>query len=195
MFAYENAMRILLLALLVAAGCKRATPPDSTIRVVDSQEPFPAPQGNKLKILLQDHGVGRERVWATDLGPAPRDGRLVQIDSVPLLWEKPTYQDVIVVRPENQVLTWKGGIEKDGGLRGRIFVSWSAGDREAVETQVLGATEQLGGGVEPYRAPSADGPGVLVFALPRAVSSERLLATLRAANPNARFDIVPGDPG
>jgi hypothetical protein len=181
-------MRCLL--LLVLAGCNR-TPPSSTVTFVDSKEPFPAPVAGKLKILLTDEGKGRERVWATDLGPAPRGGRLALIESVPVLWVKPTYQDVVVVTPEDHVLTWKGGIEKDGGLFGRIFVAWkSEGDAAATEEKVLLAADALGAGVEPYQAPAGGKPGVFIFALPKAVTIERLLARLRATDAHAWFEQI-----
>src|SRR5437899_6144511 len=84
------------------------------------------PDRSKLvKICLHDDGEDVETPWAEDLGPIDiADGaRRVRIANIPYLHEKPTYEDVIVVVPDedhpDRRLTWnrKGTAYEDIGKR------------------------------------------------------------------------------
>jgi hypothetical protein len=68
-----------------------------------------------IKVCLTNQGEDSETPWAHDLGPARGGGRKVRLVNVPFMHAKPTWGDVIVVKPvEDGLPTW----DRDG-------VSWA----------------------------------------------------------------------
>jgi hypothetical protein len=68
-------------------------------------------QPKPIKICLTNQGEDQETPWAHDLGPAP-GGRKVRLVNVPFMHAKPTWGDVIIVKPvEDGLPTWdRGGV-------------------------------------------------------------------------------------
>ncbi len=61
-----------------------------------------------VKVRLQNQGHDVETPWAEDLGPAPGDPqkRWVQLSNIPVLYSKPTYQDVLEVESVDGYYEW-----------------------------------------------------------------------------------------
>jgi hypothetical protein len=146
-----------------------------------------------IKVCLTNGGKERETPWAEDLGPAP-GGRKVRLVNVPFLHAKPTWGDVIVVRPDrNGTQTWdRGGlawrevashIAEDGG-RWAMIVDYiphlDTSGTEALRAIVRACGEHdvvCEGAWAPVRAK----PGRAYLAVPYPSGADIVMRTLRAA--------------
>lgn len=191
-FCLPRLAPLLGVGLLLAACTHAAESLAPNVALVPSDAP-PRTSPSYVSVRFSNpRGDDGERVLATDLGPAPGEvstpgARLVAIESVPILWRKPTYRDVIVAVPDPAgALTWSGDaieprLARDGGLR-RVVVRWTPRDAETERAAVasfLSVAAALGGGAEPILVPTTDKPGLVSFAVPYAIKGDQLIAALQ----------------
>jgi hypothetical protein len=144
------------------------------------------PDKNRLiKVRLQDQGLDVETPWAEDLGPAPVEGaRRARLANVPFLHAKPTYEDVIVVVPDEQgILTWdrngvsweqiRTRIDDDSGRWAMIvdYAPGAAADTLALFSALDIAAAQIDVCFEGCFGPHNGEPGRAYLAVPAAMVS------------------------
>jgi hypothetical protein len=165
-----------------------------------------SPRKDRLvKIRLQQRGEEVETAWAEDLGPVQgRPGaRRVRIGSVPFLYAKPTYEDVIVVEPDltDGMLMWDGdgvafeemdsGIAEDGG-RYALVIDYEVIDAsvENTFTRLKLAAELAGIALEGCYGPKPGKPGRAYLAAPNEMAVADVLGRLEAAALPVKLTLV-----
>lgn len=166
------------------------------------------PDREKLvKVRLHDRGEDAETAWAEDLGPVETGGtaRRVRIGNVPFLHAKPTYGDVIEVRPDasDGLLHWdRDGaafediprrIREDGG-RWVMIIDYKADlpDRDPNATfQALDiAAERADIAVEGAFASDDGSAGRAYLAIPRSRGVTEVTAWLRSPEVRLDFELI-----
>ena len=164
------------------------------------------PDKTKLvKVRLHDQGEDVETAWAEDLGPvaASPSTRRVRLGNVPFLHAKPTYGDVIEVRPDDAdgMLDWdRRGVAfeqigtriHDDGGRWAMIIDYEAGlpvrDLDATFMALDIAGEKVDIAVEGAFATKHKSGGRAYLAVPRSKSVADVVAWLRS--PEVRLDFT-----
>jgi hypothetical protein len=150
-----------------------------------------------VKVRLHNRGEDVETPWAEDLGPAPGSNRArrVRLANVPFFHAKPTYEDVIVVEPdEDGMLAWNADgaawediltrIDEDSG-RWVMIVDYTPNDPTA-ETKPLyraldQAAEAIGVCAEGAIKATFGKPGRMYLAVPAGMTIEQVMSHLQSA--------------
>jgi hypothetical protein len=155
-----------------------------------------------VKIRLHNLGEDVETLWAEDLGEVPTDpsARHVRLGNVPFLHAKPTYGDVIEVRPgDDGMLEWDRqdaayediAIYEDDG-RWTMIIDYRTGPGDAdikAAFRALGqAADRAGIVVEGVCAEGNEGRACL--AVPSDLSVDDALTWLRSPGVNVDFTLV-----
>lgn len=153
-------------------------------------------RSNLIRIRLHRRGQDRETAWAEDCGPAPAppDARFVRLASIPFIHAKPTYGDVVVVRPDpvSGALAWDGegrsheetvaALIEDGG-RWTMILDYLFEDPRADSSAALAALaracEQADIAVEDCYGPWERQPGRTYLAVPGELEALEVLAYLQ----------------
>lgn len=172
------------------------------------------PDKSKLvKVRLHNQGEDVETPWAEDLGAVATDPprRRVRLGNVPFLHAKPTYGDVIEVRPDasDGMLEWdRQGvafedigrrIHEDGG-RWAMIVDYQAApsgaDLDGTFKALDVAAERFDIAVEGAFVRKEERRGRAYLAVPYSKSIADVLAWLRSPEVNLDFTLVhPVDDG
>ncbi len=165
------------------------------------------PEKSKLvKVRLHNHGEDVETAWAEDLGPIDETSptRRVRLGNVPFLHAKPTYGDVIEVRPDDAdgMLDWDSqGIEfehigrriHDDGGRWAMIIDYKASsgsDLNATFKALDVAGEKADIAVEGAFVKKDGVSGRAYLAVPRSQSVADVLAWLRSSEVALAFTLV-----
>jgi hypothetical protein len=169
-------------------------------------------QSKLVRVRLHNQGEDVETAWAEDLGPVPgsTSARLVRLGNVPFLHAKPTYEDVIEVRPDEAdgMLDWDSeGVEfqhigsriyQDAG-RWATIIDYQAGpdgDLKATFDALDIAGEKVDIAVEGAWARKDGRGGRAYLAVPRSKRVADVLAWLKSPAVNLTFDLIhPLSPG
>jgi len=145
-----------------------------------------------IKVCLINNGTARETPWAHDLGPAsgPKGSRKVRLVNVPFFHAKPTWGDVIVVRPVDGVLTWdrEGAsweavgkrIAEDGG-RWAMILDYAPRGKTDVNGELAQACAELDIACERAWPPDPTRAGRVFLAVGNTLTDAAVMSQLRAA--------------
>lgn len=145
-----------------------------------------------IKVCLANEGRDVETPWAHDLGPArgPKGSRKARLVNVPFMHAKPTWGDVIVVRPEDGFMLWdREGVTfakigtrilEDGG-RWAMIVDYTPNGRADAYKQLAEACAELDIVCEGALAPEPKRPGRAYLAVPSPLTDVAVMTKLRAA--------------
>jgi hypothetical protein len=165
------------------------------------------PDKSKLvKVRLHNQGEDVETPWAEDLGPVEESNptRRVRLGNVPFLHAKPTYGDVIEVRPDDAdgMLEWdREGLAfdhigrrilEDSGRWAMIidYKATSSCDLDATFRALDVAGETVDIAVEGAYVEKNGGSGRAYLAVPRSQSVADVLAWLRSSEVGLSFTLV-----
>ncbi|MFT3916001.1 MAG: hypothetical protein QM704_18485 [Anaeromyxobacteraceae bacterium] len=157
--------------------------------------------------MLHEHGEYVETPWAEDLGPSTTapGARFVKLANVPFLHAKPTYEDVFLVRPDEdgRLAVDLGGLEYDeicaqlmeDSRRWLMILHYALvdprGDAQSAFAALDRAAEQRDIVVEGGRGPTADGkPGSAYLAVPDEQTAQGVLDDLAGAGLPMRITLV-----
>lgn len=150
-----------------------------------------------VKVRLHNRGEDVETAWAEDLGALDggQSGRLVRLDNVLFLHAKPTYGDVIAVKPDpnDQMLEWNAEgvpfedigtrIEHDEGRWVAIIDYWARPphhDLDAAFKVLARAGEKIDVVVEGASRRKDGRTACAYLAVPAATSLQDLMGWLRS---------------
>ena len=159
-----------------------------------------------VKVRLHNQGEDVETVWAEDLGPVDESSptRRVRLGNVPFLHAKPTYGDVIEVRPDDAdgMLDWDreglafedigGRIHDDGGRWAMIidYKATSGRDLDATFRALDAAGENADIAVEGAFVAKNGASGRAYLAAPGSQTVADVLAWLRSSGVGLAFTLV-----
>jgi hypothetical protein len=147
-----------------------------------------------IKVCLTNRGENTETPWAHDLGPAPgpAGSRKVRLVNVPFMHAKPTWGDVIVVRPVNKGFpTWdrdgvpwdriESRIEVDSGRWAMIVEYVAHPDAKDAFAALARACNEHDIACEGAWGPRKEQPGRAYLAVKDELTDAAVMARLRAA--------------